>query len=77
MGLQHFICKVHCAEACCLRTNEGSAEVEALAGENARVLIAETLVLAIQETYFPCPYSDIPCGNVGIGSDVLLKLGHE
>jgi hypothetical protein len=76
--LENFAEIVNSAEAGRLGTDEGTAEAEALAGENA-VLIraADLLVLTEEETDLTAANADVACGNVNVRSDVALELGHE
>jgi hypothetical protein len=68
---------INSAEAGCLGTDERAAVRNALTGENAGELIAKALILAEEITDLSCADTDITRRNVGIRTDVLLKLGHE
>ena len=60
-----------------LGTGERAAVGEALAGEDAGPLVAETLVLAEHVADLASAGSDVTSGHVGVGADVLHELGHE
>src|SRR5262249_21166241 len=60
-----------------LRPDERSAPSEPLAGENARELVGQALVLAEHEADLAAADPDVTRGHVGVGADVALQLGHE
>ena len=76
-GGQHFCGKVNAAVSGCFRPDERSAPVQALAGENAGELIAQSLVLAEHISDFSAADTDVACRNVGVRTDVPAKLRHE
>ena len=75
--LEHVLGEVDSAVAGSLGTDERTAEGTALAGENADELVAQALVLAEEVADFAAADADVTGGNVGIGSDMAGKLGHE
>ena len=75
--LEHVLGEVDRAVTGGLGTNERTAEGTALAGENADELVTEALVLAEEVADFAAADADITGGNVGVGSDMAGKLGHE
>ena len=75
--LKHVLGEVDCAVAGSLGTNERTAEGTALAGENADELVTKALVLAEEVADFTAADADVTGRNVGVGSDVARKLGHE
>ena len=76
-GGKHVLGEVNAAVAGRFRTDQGTAPVEALAGENAGEFIADSLVLSEKVADFAAAYADVPGGNVRIRTDVALKLRHE
>ena len=54
-----------------------AAELQALAGQNARPLVHDALVLAKQVGNFAAAYTQVTSGNVGVRSNVAIQLGHE
>ena len=50
---------------------------QALAGEDAVVLVADALVLAEQVADLTAANADITGGHIGIGADVAVQLGHK
>src|SRR5262249_10845369 len=73
----HLGGEVDAAVAGGLGANEGAAPVEALAGEHAGELVAQTLVLAEQEADLAAADADVTGGDGGVGADVARELGHE
>ena len=76
-GSQHVLGEVYGAIAGGLRTDEGTAPVELLAGKNAGKLIAQALVLTKEVADFTTAHADIAGGYVCVRADVALELGHE
>lgn len=76
-ALEHFLREVAEAVAGRLGTDEGTAVGEALAGQDARELVTQTLVLSEHEADLAAAHADVARGYVGIRADVLGKLGHE
>ena len=74
---QHFLGKVAQAVAGSLGTGQGTAERDALAGQDAGVLVADALVLAKQEADLTAANADITGGHIGIGANVAVQLGHK
>ena len=74
---EHVRAEIDRAEASGLRTDNGAAEREALAGEDADELVADTLVLAEEVADFTGADADIAGGDIRIGTDMLAKLRHE
>ena len=75
--VEHIYGVVNSAVAGSLGTDQGAAVGDALTGENAGELVLESLVLAEEEADLSAAYADITGGNVGIGADVSVELGHE
>ena len=76
--LENFAEVVNSAETGCFGTDEGTAEGETFAGENAVFLCAaDPLVLAEEITDYTAADTHITCGNVDAGSDMTAELGHE
>ena len=65
------------AVAGCLGAGQGAAEGEALAGEDAGELVADALVLAEHVGNLAAADAQVTGGDVGVGADVALELGHE
>src|SRR5260370_23306297 len=76
-ALQHFVGEVRAAIAGGLRTNQRTAPVQPLAGENAGEFIAQAIVLAEQKADLGSAHTDIAGWNVRVRSDVPLQFGHE
>ena len=74
---QHFLGKVAQAVAGGLGTGERTAEGDALAGQDAGVLILQALVLAKQVADLTAANANITGGHVGVGADVAVQLGHK
>ena len=60
-----------------LGAHQGAAVGQALAGEHAAELVADTLILAEQIADLTGAHADVAGGHVGIRADVALQLGHE
>src|SRR4029079_12208813 len=60
-----------------LGPDERAAPVEPLAGEHARELVAQTLVLAEQESDLPAADPDVAGWHVRVRADVAEQLAHE
>ena len=74
---EHFLHVVAQAVAGSLGTSQRTAVGQALAGQNAGVLVAQTLVLAEHKADLTAAYTDVTSRNVGELTDVLAQLGHE
>ena len=77
VGLEHFCGVVNRAKAGSLGANEGTAVGATLTGQHAGEFVAQSLVLTKEVADLACANADVACGNVGIGADVLLQLGHK
>ena len=76
--LENFAEVVNSTETGCFGTDEGTAEGETFAGENAVfVCAADPLVLAEEITDFTAADTHVTCGNVDAGADMTAELGHE
>ena len=60
-----------------LGTDARAAELQTLAGEHALELVCELLIHAEEVADFATAYADVASGNVLIGTDVAIELGHE
>src|ERR1700675_2406449 len=76
-ALQHFFGEVHAAIAGGLRTNQRTAPVQPLAGEDAGEFIPQPLVLAEQEADLASAHTDIAGWNVRVRSDRPARIGSE
>src|SRR5581483_5512225 len=65
------------AVAGCLRPDQRSAPLDALAGQDARELVADPLVLAEEVPDLSTADADVAGRHVGVRADVALELGHE
>ena len=74
---EHFLHVVAQTVAGSLGTSQRTAVGQALAGQNAGVLVAQTLVLAEQKADLTAANTDIAGRYVGELTDVLAQLGHE
>mmetsp|Transcript_1488 Transcript_1488/g.2942 ORF Transcript_1488/g.2942 Transcript_1488/m.2942 type:complete len:337 (-) Transcript_1488:16-1026(-) len=74
---EHVVYEVHAAVASGLGSDEGTTPVDALASENTLKVVAESLVLAEQETDLATTNTNISSGDIAVGSNMALKLGHE
>ena len=74
---EHFLGEVYVAVASRFGTNQASAPFEALARENAVIRILAALVLSEEVAYFAAAHADVAGGNVGVGANVAIELGHE
>ena len=77
LSLKSLVHEVAETVAGSLGTGQRAAPFKSLAGKNAGVFVAETLVLAIEEADFTAAHTDIAGRNVGISADMLAELGHE
>ena len=76
--LQHFYQIVHSAVAGGFGTEVAAAVGQALTGEHAVLPAAlDALVLAKEVADLTAGHADITGGNVHIGADVTIQLGHE
>ena len=69
--------KVAQAVAGGLRARQGTAVGQALAGQHARKLIGQTLILAEHIADLTRADADVARGHVGIRADMLGQLGHK
>ena len=60
-----------------LGTDSGTTPVGALAGENTLEAAGHAAVLAEHEADLSATDTDITSGNIAVGADVAVKLGHE
>ena len=77
MILQHLVNEVAQTVSGSLGTSEGAAPLQALAGQNADILVADSLVLAEHVADLTGTGADVACRYVGVSADVLAQLGHE
>ena len=61
----------------CLRANQRTAPVQALAGQYTGKLVADALVLAKHVANLATAHADVARWHVGIGTNVARKLRHE
>ena len=76
-ALEVLVHKVGQAVAGGLGTGERAAKGEALAGKDAGPLIGQALVLTEQIGNLAAANAQVAGGNVGVGADVAIELGHE
>ena len=76
-GLEHLVGEVAQSVSGGLGPGEGSAGSDGLSGEDSGEVVPHPLVLAVHESDLPSADSDVTGGDVGVGSDVPLELGHE
>ena len=77
VGLEHLLCEVAQSVSGGLGPGEGSAGGDGLSGEDSGELVPQPLVLAEHVTDLPASGSDVSCGDIRVGTDVLGELGHE
>lgn len=65
------------AETGGLGADAGSTEIEALAGENTRELIADLLVSTEHEGNLTSTNSNVTSGNISVGANVARELVHK
>ncbi|MNV15154.1 hypothetical protein D3C71_1058670 [compost metagenome] len=75
--LEHFFSEVHATETGGFRANQAAAVARAFAGQHAGELVAQTLVLAEQETDLAGSDADVTGRHVNVGADVTVQLTHE
>ena len=76
--LEHFHQIVDSAVAGGLRTGQGAAIGQALAGQNAVLEGAlQAAILAIQVADLTAAHAHVAGGNVNVGPDVTIQSGHE
>ena len=76
--LENFVEVVDSAETGRFRSDEGTAVAHALAGDDAVFPNAlDPLVLTVKISDFTSAYADIARGDIDVGTDVSLELGHE
>ena len=76
-GLEHLVGEVAEAVSGGLGPGEGSPGSDGLSCEDSCEVVPHPLVLAVHEPDLPSADPDVSCGDVGVGSDVPLELGHE
>ena len=76
-ALEVLVHKVGQAVAGGLGTGERAAKGEALAGKDAGPLVGQALVLTEQVGNLAAANAQVTSGNVGVGADVAIELGHE
>ena len=74
---QHLLGEVAQAVAGGLGTGERAAEGDALAGQDAGVLVLQALVLAKQVADLAAADADVTGGHIGIRADMAVQLGHK
>ena len=77
MILQHSVNQVAQAVTGSFGTSQGTTPLQALAGQNANVLVADTLVLAEHIADFTCASADIASRYVGVSTDMAAQLSHK
>ena len=76
-ALEVLVHKVGQAVAGGLGTGKRAAKGEALAGKDAGPLVGQALVLTEQVGNLAAANAQVAGGNVGVGADVAIELGHE
>ena len=74
---QHVVEEIDAAVASRFLAAEGATEFEALTGDSAGELVGETLILSEEIAHLAGTDADVTSGDVGVGSDVPVELGHE
>ena len=75
--VKHLLGEIDQAIAGGLLADAAAAPVDALAGEHAGELIAQLLVIAVEEADFTAAHADVAGRHVGVGADVAEQLAHE
>ena len=76
--LENFVEVINSTETGCFGTDKASAVGETLTGENAVLVSADyALILTEEVADLTSANADIACGNVDVGTDVTVELGHE
>ena len=76
-ALEVLVHKVDQAVASGLGAGERAAKGEALAGEDAGPLVGQALVLTEHVGNLAAANAQVAGGNVGVGANVAIELGHE
>ena len=74
---KHILSEVASTVTGCLRTQEATAPALTLTGISTGPLVLELLVLTEHETNLTAAYTYITSGNVGVRTDVTIKLVDE
>lgn len=74
---EHVLNEVEGAEACSLRTDTAAAEFETFTSERSVVLVYEFLVHAEHVADFTSAYTDIACGDIAVGTEILPQTQNE
>ena len=77
LGGEHVLYEIDGTITGGLGTDARAAELQALAGEHALELVCELLIHAEEVADFATAYADVASGNVLVGTDVAIELGHE
>ena len=75
--LEHLSCIEYDTVACSLISASKTAVRNALTGECAVIAVADSLILAHHVANLSAAYAEVTCGNVGVGTDVSVKLSHK
>ena len=75
--LEHFGCEVDVSVTGGLRTDQTSAPVQPLSGQDAVIAVDDFLVLAEHVADFAAADADVSGGNVRIRADVAVEFAHE
>ena len=76
-GPEHLLGEVDGAVAGRLRSDQGAAGLEPLAGDRTGELVRDALVLAEQVADLASADTDVARGHVGVRPDVAMEPGHE
>src|SRR3546814_849647 len=77
LSLQHVLQEIDRAVAGRLGADEGAAIFQTLAGQHALEAVGDALVLAEHIADLAAADTDVACGDVDIGADMSVELGHE
>ncbi len=70
-------CKIHCAEACSLRTKDAAAPSQTFAGKNTGIILTGKFAIhSVHIADFASANADITCRNILIGTDAAPKFKH-
>ena len=75
--VQHLSCIEHDTVTGSLVSACKTAVGHTLTGESAVIAVADPLVLTHHVADLSAAYAEVACGNVGVGSDVSVKLSHK
>ena len=76
-GSKHLFCEIAKAETGRFGSCKAAAIGKAFSGKGSGPFVADAFILAEHISDLSCAGSDVACGNVGIGADVAVKLGHK